>query len=211
MESPAPWTPPSPAPSRFEALGLVLREYENEDAPALFEAVDTSRASLLPWLPFAKTQYQSVEAAAELIALFTRARRDLLHPELGAVFGAVNGVFDAATGELLGGTGVNRISAPRHNGEIGYWVRSSRQRQGVATRAAAAMLSWCFLPQTQGGYGLRRVHIFAAQPNVASVGVPTRLGLHRYGQMRKDRFEDGYGWVDTVAWDVLADEWDTEQ
>lgn len=207
MQSPSPWTPPTPCPTRFEANGLVVRSYVASDAGDLFGAIDESRSSLLPWLPWAEHQHRSSAESAISIDYFAKARDNLLAPELGIV-GLVCGVFCARTSRLLGGTGVNRIQAPRHTGEIGYWVRASERRKGVCARAAAAMISWCFTPQAQGGFGLRRVHIFTAVPNEASVGVATKLGLHCFGRMRQDRFEIGLGWVDTLGWDVVADEWD---
>jgi len=203
------WIAPSPTPRKFEALGLVLRAYETSDAASLFEAVEESRSSLLPWLPWAKSQHLSVEASRESIGVFEAAREQLLHPEMGQVFGALVGIFCGETGELLGGTGVNRINASRLSGEVGYWVRSSRRREGVCTRAAAAMLTWCLLPQCENGFGLRRVNVFAAAPNVASCRVMQKLGVHQFGLARQERFEEGYGWVDLCSWDVLAHEWDT--
>ncbi len=204
---PPPWTPPSPCPTHFEGNGLVIRSYVPSDADSLFGAIDESRSSLLPWLPWAEHQHRSPAESTASIDYFASARENLLDHELRVV-GSVCGVFCAQTSRLLGGTGVNRILPQRHTGEVGYWVRASERRRGICTRAAAAMISWCFTPQRQGGFGLRRVHIFAAAPNVASVGVANKLGLHRVGQMRKDRFEIGLGWVDTLGWDVLVDEWD---
>jgi ribosomal-protein-serine acetyltransferase len=207
MQTTPPWTPPASCPTRFEANGLVLRSYVASDADALFEAVEESRQTLLPWLPWAQSQHRSPAASAECIDYFATTREKLLDAEMGSV-GAVCGVFCPRTSRLLGGTGVNRCLPHRHTGELGYWVRSSERRKGICTRAAAAMVSWCFTPQNRGGFGLRRVHIFAAAANAASVGVAKKLGLHCFGRMRQDRFELGYGWVDTIGWDVLADEWD---
>jgi RimJ/RimL family protein N-acetyltransferase len=177
----------------------------------MFEAVEESRATLLPWLTWARDEHTSVESSRASIELFAKARERLLDPSLGTIFGAVTGVFCQQTGVLLGGTGVTRINAAKHIGEIGYWVRQSRRREGICARAAAAMISWCFTPQERGGFGLRRIFLFAAAPNVGSAGVARRLGLNQCALLRKERFEIGYGWVDTVMWDVLPEEWDTAQ
>ncbi|MFN5946382.1 MAG: GNAT family N-acetyltransferase [Phycisphaerae bacterium] len=200
------WLPPSPTPTRFATPDLILRAYALADAAQLFEAVDESRDGLLPWLPWAKSQHTSEASSRASIELFERERDNLLEPGLGR---SVIGIFSESSGRLLGGTGVHQINASRHTGEIGYWVRRSEQRKGICTRAAAAMISWCFLPQSQGGFGLRRIQIFAAAPNTASVAVLTKLGLHRFGILRQERFELGYGWVDTCAFDILAHEWDS--
>ncbi len=206
MTRPAPWKPPSPQPARFEGLGLVLRPYVPADGPALFAAIDSSRDTLLPWMPWAATQHRSVADSLASIEAFARARADLLDPEHNAIFGFVVGVFDGA--ELVAGTGFNRVDPGAHNAEIGYWVRADRRRRGIATRAAAVMLSWIFTAQRDSGFGFRRAHIFAARANVASCGVPDKLGLRRASHTRADRWVDGLGFTDTVSWDVLATEWD---
>lgn len=121
----------------------------------------------------------------------------------------IYGIFEPGTGELLGGTGFNRMHAPTLNAETGYWVRQDRRREGIAARALAATLSWGFTSQNNGGFGFRRIHVFVAQPNAASCGVPAKVGLTAVSHTRQDRWVDGHGWADTLVWDVLAPEWDT--
>ncbi|MGD9790534.1 MAG: GNAT family N-acetyltransferase [Phycisphaerales bacterium] len=201
-------------PTRFDARSvsgrreLLLRPFEESDAPALFEGVDTSRRTLHPWLPWAATQHLSAQAALDSIRLMARARENVLDPELGATMGFVVGVFDARTDELLGGTGFNRVDAAMGNAETGYWLKESVRGEGVATRACAAMLSWLFLDQSSGGFGFRRVHIFASTANTSSCAIPTRLGLRQSQHTRLDRWIDGIGYTDTLGWDVLREEWD---
>jgi ribosomal-protein-serine acetyltransferase len=207
-ENPSPWQPPAETPREFRALGLLLRPYEPTDAPALFAAVDSSRESLLPWLPWARSQNLTVEATAQSISSMRDAAQDPLRVDLNAIFGYCVGVFDASTGDLLGGTGLNRMLPAIHTAETGYWVRADQRRRGICTRALAGMLSWAFTPQNAGGFGFARVHIFAAEPNTASAGVPRRLGLRQCLHARRDRWVDGLGWCDTLGWDVLAEEWD---
>lgn len=206
--TPVAWTPPAAALRSWSGLGLVIRPYSHADAPALFEAVSTSRESLLPWLPWAKFEHQSLAQTTYAIESFIRASADPLRPEHNAVLAYVFGIFDADDGELLGGTGFNRIVPNTRDAETGYWVRASRRREGVATRATAVNLSWGFTPQHEGGLGFRRIRIFAAADNVASCRVPLRLGLRQCMHARQDRVVDGVGLCDTLGWEVLADEWD---
>jgi len=56
--------------------------------------------------------------------------------------------------------------------EIGYWVRAGSLRQGLATAAAAALVDAAF-----GLPGIDRVEIVHDEANVASSGVPRRLGF----------------------------------
>ena len=70
------------------------------------------------------------------------------------------------------------------------------------------MISWGFTPQSQGGWGLRRIHIKCAQRNSASQAVPAKIGRKEEIRSRQERFVPGMGWVETLGWGVLADEWD---
>jgi hypothetical protein len=73
------------------------------------------------------------------------------------------------------------------------------------------VLSWGFTPQKNGGFGFRRVHIFASAANTASCRVPRKLGLREIMHARKDRWIVRLGWTDSIAWDVLAEEWDIQR
>lgn len=208
FEKPKPWTAPVALRTRFEFGGLIVRPYEHADAEQLYAVVEGSRAALLPWLPWAEKQNLSLAASQKSIARFAASARNPLEIENNRLFGFVLGVFDSATGALLAGTGFNRIDAELHNAETGYWVRADRRREGIATRTLAATLSWGLMPQSAGGFGFRRVHIFAADRNVASCGVPHKLNLQETTRTRADRWVDGVGWCGTVGWEVLAKEWD---
>ncbi|CAG0974381.1 Putative ribosomal N-acetyltransferase YdaF [Phycisphaerales bacterium] len=205
-----PWTPPNPLPGPFKGLGLVIRRYHQSDAARVFEAISLSRENLWPWMPWAKSNYLSLEQTLDSIARFEQSWADPLRPEYNTTSGFIMGVFEESTGDLLGGTGFNRLDPSIHNAETGYWVRADRQRRGIATRILRVGLSMGFTPQSRSGLGFRRVHIFAAAPNVPSCGVPAKLGLRQSLHARLDRWIDGIGYCDTIGWDVLAAEWDAE-
>ncbi len=162
---------------------------------------------MLPWLPWAASDHLSVEQSIYNIEWFRRGR-ERWDDAFMNLAGYVLGAFETATGRLVGGNGLNRFSLSTHNAETGYWVDSGFQRRGFAAEMTAGLLSWAFTPQAQGGWGLRRVHIFAASANAASCGVPRKLGLRQELHTRKDRWVEGHGWCDTLGWAVLSDEWD---
>ena len=61
--------------------------------------------------------------------------------------------------------------------EIGYWVRQAFTRRGLATAAAAALVEQAFrLP------GVDRLEIVHDELNVASGGVPRKLGFTEVGR-----------------------------
>ena len=98
-DHPVSWAPPDPLPDGLRTRRLVIRAYQPGDARALFEAIDRSRASLLPWLPWAATQHLNSQQSAESIDLFRRVAAERpMRPEHNAVFGHVLGIFRAASG-----------------------------------------------------------------------------------------------------------------
>lgn len=206
QDIPAPWLPPVPLPESRETSRLVLRYFTPEDAPSMVAAIDADRASMLPWLPWVRTDNRTVAEGIYSVERFRRDRARTSPPPDDFVIG----IFDRATGEVLGGTGLHRIAPAAYEAEIGYWVHPGRRRQGICSEAVAALLSWAFLAKEQGGWGLRRIHIRCAGANTASRRVPAKLGLTQEATLRQERWIPGIGWDDTLVWGVLADEWDTE-
>ncbi|HEV7132704.1 MAG TPA: GNAT family N-acetyltransferase, partial [Gaiellaceae bacterium] len=134
------------APYRIETERLVIRCYDPaHDAPLLKEAVDSSIEHLLPWMPWARFEPQSVDEKVQLLRMF-RGQFDLDQ-------NYVYGIFSADETEQLGGTGLH----PRSNEgslEIGYWVAAGAIGQGIATEVTAVL--------TRAGFelaGLDRVDI----------------------------------------------------
>jgi RimJ/RimL family protein N-acetyltransferase len=123
------WEGP-PAPYRIETERLVLRCWDPADAPLLKDALDSSLEHLQPFMDWAHDEPQAVEAKAELL----RGFRAAFHT--GASF--VMGIFDRTEDQVLGGTGLHPRIGPGGL-EIGYWVRASATRQGIATEVSAAL------------------------------------------------------------------------
>jgi RimJ/RimL family protein N-acetyltransferase len=104
----------------------------------------------------------------------------------------IYGVFDAKTGEVAGGTGLH----PRCGSgglEIGYWVHVARARQGVATEVSGALTR-----VAMEIHRTRWVEIRCARSNVASAGIPKKLGFEHEATLknrletRKGVYEDAF-------------------
>lgn len=148
---------------RIRTPRLVLRCWEPRDVHGMVESIRVSLKTLAPWMPWAEREPLTVEAKLKLIQQW-RAHFDrgetfaycILPPDESCVWGAI-GSHD-------------RIGAGAR--EIGYWIRGDQVRQGLATEAAAAM--------TRAGFelqNLRRMEIHCSPLNVASAGVPRKLGF----------------------------------
>jgi RimJ/RimL family protein N-acetyltransferase len=164
------WEGP-PAPYRIETERLVVRCYEPRDAQILKEAIDSSLEHLRPWMPWAHQDPQTLEEKTELIKRF-RANFDS-----GENFTC--GIFSADETECLGGTGLHPRIGPGGL-EIGYWIRASALRQGIATESSAAL--------TRAGFevcGADRIEIRIEPRNDASFGIPRKLGFVEEATLRR--------------------------
>jgi RimJ/RimL family protein N-acetyltransferase len=180
-------------PYRIETDRLVIRCYEPEDAPLLKAAVDSSIDHLLPWMPWARYEPQSVEDKVELCRMF-RGQFDLDQ-------NYIYGIFSPDETEQLGGSGFHKRS---HEGalEIGYWVVASAVGRGIATEVTAV--------QTRAGFelaGLDRIDIQVDPENERSLAIPRKLGFTEEGTLRRrlEAHEDGLR-RDSTTFSMLREE-----
>ena len=158
-------------PRRIVTERLVVRCYEPSDAPLLKEAVDSSLDHLRVFMNWAWDAPLPLEAVEELLATFRSQF------EAGENF--TYGLFTPDETELVGGCGLHRRAGPEAL-EIGYWMRASRLRRGLVTEAAAALTRAAF-----ERCAVERVEIHVDPANVASLGVPAKLGYVREATLRK--------------------------
>ena len=158
-----------PGPDEVIELGAVtLRRYRDDDLDDLVRAVDESDDHLRPWLPWLAGH--SRESEAEFLA---RSARDWQS-------GTAYNYAITTGGALVGGVGLMARIGPGGL-EIGYWVHRAYTRRGLATTASAALVEQAFrLP------GVDRVEIVHDELNVASAGVPRKLGFTEAGRRRID-------------------------
>jgi ribosomal-protein-serine acetyltransferase len=147
-------------PEEFLTHGPVtLRRWRAADSEAVCDLVLGSLEHLRPWMPWA-AGYGPEDAAQ-----FTeRCEQEW---ETGAAFNYAITSGGAAVGScgLMARIGPGGL-------EIGYWVDAGHLRRGLATAAAAALVSAAF-----GLPGIDRVEIVHDEANVASSGVPRKLGF----------------------------------
>lgn len=150
--------------------GLVFREYTDADAKAVTEAALESVATVGRWMPWCNNEFNETQA----LEWFATCRTGW---ETGSAF--EYGIFCQETGEFLGGTGLNDIRQQHKFCNLGYWIRQSRQRQGIASRCIQAL-------STHGFHqlGLQRIEIVVALGNHASEGVAIKAGALHEGIAR---------------------------
>lgn len=204
MSEPHPWTRPTPLPLPLETERTIIRPWTVADAPSLFEAIDTGRDRLLPWMVWAHDHHRDVESSSATIEQFAaaQARPDCRNFVLGIV--------DRATGQAIGGTGLHDIRPYWRQAEIGYWLRPDRWGRGIVPEVVRALITSAFTPAGRGGWGLRRILINCAQANTNSVAVCEKLGLRLETRAKDERWVEGLGYHDALGFAVLESEWDRE-
>jgi RimJ/RimL family protein N-acetyltransferase len=160
-----------PAPYRIETERLVIRCYEPRDAPLTKEAIDSSREHLRPWMPWAENAPKTLAEQIEILRSFRSAF------DGGEDF--PYGIFSVDEREQLGGSGLHPRIGPGGL-EIGYFVRASAARQGFITESTAAL--------TRVGFEIceaDRIEIRIEPGNVASFGIPRKLGFLEEATLRR--------------------------
>ncbi|SFR28548.1 Protein N-acetyltransferase, RimJ/RimL family [Lentzea waywayandensis] len=139
---------------------MKLRRLTDADAAELFQAVTESLPHLRLWMPWAANGYDASMLAEFLADAAQGWDRGTLFPHAITVDDAIVGL----------------VTANRNRGadlvEIGYWLHPAHTGQGHATAAAAELVEFAFALD-----GVRRIQIWHDEANVASSGVPRRLGF----------------------------------
>ena len=149
---------------------VTLRPPNVDDVPALVEAVQESVEQIMPWMDWCTPDYNQ-DTARRWVSTLPAAW------VVGAQYGLV--ITDAQTGKLLGGTGLNHINHFYRLANVGYWVRTSATRRGVATRAAR-LVGEFGIKQV----GLLRAEIVVAVGNKPSLRVAEKCGAKPEGVLR---------------------------
>lgn len=139
-----------------------VRPWHTQNPAQLRDAVQESLVSVGRWQPWCHAGYDLEEATAWI----EHCRQGWLS---GADFSLA--VCDASSGELVGGIGMNQLNRQHRSANMGYWMRASRQGQGLTTRAAALLAQFGFETMQ-----LIRIEIVAEPDNLPSRRVAEKLG-----------------------------------
>lgn len=142
-------------------MQIILRPYQDDDAEAFAAAVNASLDTLRPWLLWAHAGFTAAEARQWFSITHLLRNKGEAH-ELGLF---------APDGRLLGGAGLRYSRDQPDHCSIGYWVRSSEQRQGIASYAVRQLVDLAWQSTER-----KVVEILAVEDNVASRSVATRCG-----------------------------------
>ncbi len=141
---------------------LLIRPLEATDRDAVYAAVTESIAEISPWLPWCHPGYAPAETAQHI-----ESTRVAWVQESHFGFG----IFDAAGATYFGNISVNHIVRQNRLANMGYWVRTSATRRGIASGAVKLAAQFAFQD-----LGLTRIEIAAIPENTASRRVAEKAG-----------------------------------
>lgn len=171
---------------------LIVRKYELTDAPLLKKAVDSSIEHLLPWMPWAKYEPETIAKKVERIQAWQAdflANKDYVY-----------GIFSPDNQKLIGSTGLHTRQG-KHILEIGYWISAEAAGKGYATEISYALTKTAFIY-----LGIDKMEIRCDIDNVKSARIPQKLGYrHEYTFRTIDKNEQGER-VQHQVWTLFAEE-----
>lgn len=164
-----------PLPDGWRTARIVVRPYRAADAEGLFAAIDESRETLAPWLPWVDRH----ESPADTRDFCLRSLANWIARTTLEV-----GIFDARDGRPLGATGFPRLDWSARTFELGYWLRRSAVGQGYISEAVRELTRFAFEE-----LAANRVEIRCDARNERSRRVAERLGFTREGCLRHDTLD----------------------
>lgn len=148
---------------------ITISRYRPEDAGDIYAAALESVAEIHPWLPWCHPAYEIGETHAWLgsaIADWNEGR-------------SFEFCIRTASGDHVGGGGINSLHDAHPMANLGYWIRTSQTQKGYATRATRLLAEFALRD-----LGLQRVEIVASVGNLPSQRVAGKSGATPEGVLR---------------------------
>lgn len=171
---------------------VVLLPVDVADASDIWDAVESSRSWLQPWLPWVPFQ-QNPEAAVRF------AQASAADWDQGRAVRMI--IRLRSNGSMVGVVGLESCVAMHRSCELGYWLRKDASGGGLMTEAATLCLDFGFRRMKA-----HRIRVAAATTNHRSLRVIARLGFHYEGGARHAEWCDGR-WLDHAVFSLLEHEW----
>jgi len=167
---------------------ILLRPYRLSDVNDLYHAASESIPQISLWMDWCHTNYSLEESRA-----WIESRADAWAKGTAYDFA----ITEAYSGFYIGGCGLNQIQTNNKVANLGYWVRTSRTKQGIATATTLLLARFGF-----DELKLNRIEIVVAASNKASQRVAEKVGAQREGLLR-NRFMVGVKIHDAVMFSLI--------
>lgn len=172
-----------PSPGVLTGRRVIVRPYQDGDAPALYEAIVSSREHLQVWFSWVSIYHDAADALAYIRQSQSQA---ILRQDFAL------GMFDHH-GAFLGGTGLHVRDWAVPAFEIGYWIRKDAEGQGIVSEAVRLVTTCAF-----EAMGAQRVMIRCNAGNDRSRRVAERAGFVCEGRFRNGERDTAGKLADTL-------------
>src|SRR5947207_8944930 len=169
---------------------VVIRPFRAEDAPLLFAAARESMNELSTWMVWCHPDYSLQDSAAFVANCAAEWQK-------GDQYSFA--IFDAHDGNFLGSVGLSGVNRAHKFANVGYWVRTKRTQEGVASIATRLIARFAFEE-----LGLNRLELFVPVGNKASQRVAEKSGARWEGLLRKRLMLEGYP-HDAVLYSLIVE------
>ncbi|MEP7157174.1 MAG: GNAT family N-acetyltransferase, partial [Betaproteobacteria bacterium] len=160
-------------PDELRGERVLLRPLRDDDAYALWNAVEASRDHLARWMPWVK-DHNSQDFSREYIRKMQA--KWIMREDFPM------GIFRIADNLLLGASGLHRIDWSVPAMEAGYWLRPDAEGHGYIGEAVQLLMGFAF-----NHLHAERLEIRCDSKNLRSAAVPQRLGFVHEATLRCSR------------------------
>jgi RimJ/RimL family protein N-acetyltransferase len=172
---------------------VIVRSWIEADTNQLWDAIDSSRDHLEPWMPWVD-RYRNPDDALEYCR--RSHARWLMREDLAVA------ILERETGRIVGGSGLHRIDWKYRLFEIGYWVRQDAEGRGYASETTQLLTRLAF-----DELDANRVELRIDTENVRSLRVAERLGFVLEGTLRRKLPAPGGSPTDMAVLALLSEEY----
>ena len=173
---------------------IELKTLTLQDAPKLFEAIQSNKAYLSRWLGWLNDDKSVADTEKYIVDSIKRFEN-----KEGIDFS----IWQNDT--LIGGIGLYPWDTANKKTSIGYWLIEASQGKGIMTDSLKAVINYAFQEMK-----VNRIKVTVAVENTKSSALPKKLGFTFEGVEREA------GWlydhfVDLEVYSLLAKEWQKRQ
>lgn len=179
---------------RIETERLIIRCYNPSDAALFKEAIDESIEHLLPWMPFAKNEPETLEKKIDLLRRF-RGQFDLNQSY-------TYGIFNQDESKFIGSTGFH-VKPDTNVFEIGYWLSKNETGKGYIIESTKALIKVGFeIAQKQ------RIEIHCDPNNIKSYAIPQKLGFNLEATLKNRLTGTDGNLKDEMIWTLFKEDYE---
>ena len=169
---------------------IHLEMLGSQHAQALAKVTQLNQAYLSKWLPWA----HSYRGIGDTLAFIKRARQEFCDQQAGHYI-----IFHEQ--QVCGMLSLFNLHADNNACDLGYWLASSKQGEGIITQSVAYVLPHVFTTLHK-----HKAVIRCAMDNQLSRNIPERLGFVFEGILRdSEKLREGY--VSHAVYSLLQSEW----